>query len=212
MGKIKIKRKSTTLDMTAMCDVAFLLLTFFMLTTKFRPPEPLTVDIPSSIVSVPIPTKDMAVIAIGKDGRVFLDVDQQQVRVQALELMGEKYNLKFNNNQKALFANIGPFGAPMGNLTQLLDAKSEDRDALAAKMPGIGLDTTDNLSKCELSDWILTLRRIKQSNGGALKIAIKGDMKTQYPAVKTVMDILQKQKVNQFSLITNLEANPLAKK
>jgi biopolymer transport protein ExbD len=212
MGKIKIKRKSTTLDMTAMCDVAFLLLTFFMLTTKFRPPEPLTVDIPSSIVSTPIPTKDMAVISVGKDGRVFLDVDQQQVRVQALNLMGEKYNIKFSAAQQALFANIGPFGAPMGNLTQLLDAPSEERDALASKMPGIGLDTTEGFSKCELMDWVLTLRRIKQSNGGSLKVAIKGDMKTQYPAVKTVMDILQKQNVNQFSLITNLEANPLAKK
>jgi biopolymer transport protein ExbD len=212
MGKIKIKRKSTALDMTAMCDVAFLLLTFFMLTTQFRPPEPLTVDFPSSIVSIPIPNKDLAVITIGKDGRVFLDVDQQQVRVQALNLMAEKYNIKFSKEEQVVFSNLGPFGAPMGNFQQLLSATPETRDALASKMPGIGIDTSENYTKCELMDWVLTLRRVKQSNGGSLKVAIKGDMKTQYPAVKTVMDILQKQNVNQFSLITNLEANPLTKK
>ncbi|MEY4291989.1 MAG: hypothetical protein RIQ61_366, partial [Bacteroidota bacterium] len=33
MPKVKIPRKSTVVDMTAMCDVAFLLLTFFMLAT-----------------------------------------------------------------------------------------------------------------------------------------------------------------------------------
>ena len=35
MPKVKIPRKSTAVDMTAMCDVAFLLLTFFMLTSNF---------------------------------------------------------------------------------------------------------------------------------------------------------------------------------
>jgi biopolymer transport protein ExbD len=34
MPKIKVKRKGTWIDMTAMTDVAFLLLTFFMLTAK----------------------------------------------------------------------------------------------------------------------------------------------------------------------------------
>ena len=40
MPKVKVPRKSTNIDMTAMCDVSFLLLTFFMLTTKFKADEP----------------------------------------------------------------------------------------------------------------------------------------------------------------------------
>jgi biopolymer transport protein ExbD len=119
MPKVKIPRKSTTIDMTAMCDVAFLLLTFFMLTTKFRPPEPMTVDTPSSIVSMPKPDKNMIVLTM-KDNRVFLDVDQQQVRVQALEMMGEKYGVKFTKQEEVVFSNLGTFGAPMANMKQLL--------------------------------------------------------------------------------------------
>ncbi len=213
MGKIKIKRKSTTLDMTAMCDVAFLLLTFFMLTTKFRPPEPLQVDIPSSIVSQAVPSKDLAVIEIGKDNRVFLDIDEQslngeKVRVKALELMGEKYKVQFTPEEKVLFNGIGPFGAPMSAMKELLSKPTAERDAFASKLPGVQTDTTDDWARCELFDWIITLRRINPS----LKVAIKGDVDSKYPMVKNVIDILQKQNVNQFSIVTNLEANPLAKK
>ncbi len=210
MGKIKIKRKSTHLDMTAMCDVAFLLLTFFMLTTKFRPPEPLTVDTPSSVVSTPVPDKDLITITLGKEGQIFLDVDQQQVRVKSLELMGEKYGITFTNEEKALFSNIGMFGAPMGAMKQFLDMDAtSERDAFAAKLPGISTDTSANWSKCELMDWILTFRRVKTSFGSEkTKVAIKGDVDAQYPAVQKVIAILQKQNVNQFSFVTDLEANP----
>ena len=41
MSRIKIPRKSTAIDMTAMCDVAFLLLTFFILTAKLKQQDPL---------------------------------------------------------------------------------------------------------------------------------------------------------------------------
>ena len=34
MPRVKVARKSTAIDMTAMCDVAFLLLTFFILSAK----------------------------------------------------------------------------------------------------------------------------------------------------------------------------------
>ena len=40
MPKHKPKRSAPSIDMTAMCDVAFLLLTFFMLTAKAKPQEP----------------------------------------------------------------------------------------------------------------------------------------------------------------------------
>ena len=59
MPKVKLPRKSTNIDMTAMCDVAFLLLTFFMLATKFKPDEPVVVKTPSSISEIPLPDADI---------------------------------------------------------------------------------------------------------------------------------------------------------
>ncbi|MBL0078360.1 MAG: biopolymer transporter ExbD [Bacteroidetes bacterium] len=49
MGKVKPHRSSTTIDMTPMVDLAFLLVTFFMLTAKFRPEEPVQVTTPKVI-------------------------------------------------------------------------------------------------------------------------------------------------------------------
>ena len=64
MPKVKMPRKSTNVDMTAMCDVAFLLLTFFMLATKFKPEEPVTVVTPNSISEIPLPDKDIATVQL----------------------------------------------------------------------------------------------------------------------------------------------------
>ncbi|MCY7293500.1 MAG: biopolymer transporter ExbD, partial [Ferruginibacter sp.] len=71
MPKVKIPRKSTVVDMTAMCDVAFLLLSFFILATKQKPPEVLAVDIPGSVSSKVAPDKAILITLI-KDGRTFL--------------------------------------------------------------------------------------------------------------------------------------------
>jgi biopolymer transport protein ExbD len=71
MPKVKAKRQSVSLDMTAMCDVAFLLLTFFMLTAKFRPEEAVTIVPPSSISEKPLNAKDgMLTISVSNEGGV----------------------------------------------------------------------------------------------------------------------------------------------
>jgi len=72
MARPKIPRKSTTVDMTAMCDVAFLLLSFFILTAQFKPSEAVTVVTPSSVASKIAPQKNIVMISLTKDGKVFL--------------------------------------------------------------------------------------------------------------------------------------------
>ncbi len=74
MPKVKIPRKSTLIDMTAMCDVAFLLLTFFMLTTQFKSDESVIVDTPSSISEIKLPDTDILNITVTADGKLFFPI------------------------------------------------------------------------------------------------------------------------------------------
>ena len=68
MGKVKIKRKSTLIDMTAMSDVTVLLLTFFMLTSTFLAKEPTVVMTPSSVSEEKVPMNNLVTILVsGKD-------------------------------------------------------------------------------------------------------------------------------------------------
>ena len=75
MGKIKPARKSTRIDMTAMVDLAFLLLTFFMLATNFKGEDAAEVTTPTSISDTLIPDADVMLITVDDSGRVFFGID-----------------------------------------------------------------------------------------------------------------------------------------
>lgn len=198
MAKIKMKKKSTGTDMTAMCDVAFLLLTFFILTATAKVPEVLPVDTPASTVQTKLPETDLATLTVGK-GKVFFDLKGREVRKKTLELMSQKYKVNFSDTDKDKFALMESFGVPLQSLKQILDMKSADRSK--ANQPGIPKDSLDN----QLSDWVQNARIANiELNDKELQIAIKGDAKEEYPAIRKVMDILQAQKVNSFSLVTGL--------
>jgi biopolymer transport protein ExbD len=191
-------KKSTSIDMTAMCDVAFLLLTFFILTATAKAPEVLPVDTPQSTVQTKLPTDNLATITIGK-GKVFFDLKGREVRKKTLELMGQKYELEFSDDDTNKFALMESFGVPLQNLKQILDMKASDR--AKAGQPGIPKDSLDN----QLKEWLLNARRANiDINDKELEIAIKGDAKEEYATIKQVMDILQDQKINNFSLVTGL--------
>lgn len=195
---IKMKKKSTSTDMTAMCDVAFLLLTFFILTATAKVPEVLPVDTPASTVQTKLPEKDLATLTIG-GGKVFFDVKGKEVRKRTLELMSDKYGVKFSDDDQNKFAVMESFGVPIQALKQVLDAKPSERKNI--QQPGIPKDSLDN----QLADWIQNARLANiELQDKELEIAIKGDAKEEYPVIRKVMDILQDQKVNSFSLVTGL--------
>ena len=195
MPKVKIPRKSTSVDMTAMTDVAFLLLTFFMLATKFKPDEPVIVDTPSSVSEILLPEAGVILLTIDKDGRVFFGVDGQQVKEQLIQKMGERYNVTFTPNQIKEFSLMSTFGTPVAQLPALLDMKSEAR--LKAVQVGIPTDSLNN----ELADWIWQTRLLNKD----VRVAVKGDGQLAYPKVKQVIATLQQKKVNRFNFITNME-------
>ncbi len=87
MPKIKKKRVGVKIDMTPMVDVAFLLLTFFMLTTQFKAPEEVEIELPSSHSAFKLPESDIMIINVTKEGKIVLGLDSQILRAK---LFGEE--------------------------------------------------------------------------------------------------------------------------
>jgi len=200
MPRVKVGRKSTAIDMTAMCDVAFLLLTFFILSAKPKTQDPLPAEVPASIATFAIPETDFSTLTVAQ-GKVFFNVQGADVRVATLEQMGEKYNVTFTPEEKQTFAGIESFGVPMNILKQYLNLSSDDKSRF--QQTGIPVDSTNT---SELSEWVNNARKANVSlHGVDLQIAIKGDSKEQYPTIKKVISTLQKQQINKFNLITSLK-------
>lgn len=200
MPRVKIARKSTAIDMTAMCDVAFLLLTFFILSAKPKVPDPVKTDIPPSTSIAPIPDVDFSTILISH-GKVFFSASAD-IKEKALEAMEEKYKVGLTPDEVKTFTKTEFIGVPMQNLRQFLELPEKQRDAYNA--PGIPVDTTDNN---ELYWWIHSARVASQvEHNKELGVGIKGDANEQYPAVQAVISSLQKQHVNRFNLITSLKS------
>lgn len=178
-----------------MVDLAFLLVTFFMLTTQFRAEEPVIVDIPISVSELKVPVTNIMVITLTDDERVFFDLSGQQYRKELLEGMANKYNLQFTEEEKEAFSVISSFGMPIGALKQFLQMSPEKRKEI--EQPGIPVDSTNN----QLKNWILMSRLANPK----ARIAIKGDQDAAYPVVEKVIATIQGTDVNRFNLITNLE-------
>ncbi len=198
-----MSKKVTAIDMTAMCDVAFLLLTFFILTATAKQPEPLPVETPNSTVQVKLPDTDLAIITIGDSGKVFFGVKAPDVRIKTLEAIAEKYRLSFTEEEKKRFSLMEEFGVPANQLKVLINLTSSERNQKGLQK-GIPHDSLDN----QLADWVRAARNANaEVNQKQLNFAIKGDAKEQYPQIKEVMDILQKQEVNKFNLVTGLRSD-----
>jgi len=195
---VKTSKKAASIDMTAMCDVAFLLLTFFILTATAKVPEALPVDMPASTVQSKLPESNLATLTIGK-GKVFFDLKGKEVRVQTLEKMAEKYGVEFTDEDKKEFSLMEGFGVDIASLKSIIEMKSAERTK--ANQPGVPKDSLNN----QLADWLRIARQANiDINDKELEIAIKGDAKEEYPSIRKVMDILQDQGVNSFSLVTGL--------
>jgi biopolymer transport protein ExbD len=200
MGRAKLPRKSTNIDMTAMCDVAFLLLSFFILATKFKPPEALSVVTPSSVSTKTAPEKDVVLVTIDKDGKVYLSVSDANVaeKKDMIESINKSKNIGLSDAEKANFVNIpnAYIGAPFAQLKSYLD--KNPADLAHVNKPGIpAVDSTNN----EMVDWFKAAQDAFQ--GKKMNILVKGDDASKYPALQGVIIALKKNDLMKFQVVTS---------
>jgi biopolymer transport protein ExbD len=202
MPKIKLPTKSPHIDMTPMVDLFSVVLTFLMLTTTMRQPEPAQVDTPASISEKPTPDFNTMKLLLSKDDKVFINFDNGPdtllaFRPKILVEMGKRYNIDFTEAEQKEFKKFpSSIGVPIAQMKQFLGTR--DNKIRTAMQVGIPMDSTDN----QLSDWILCARKVNP----AIQAEINGDAKTGFEVVKKVLDIMADRNVFKFNLITTMEA------
>ena len=199
MARGKIKRGSTNVDMTAMCDVAFLLLAFFILTTKFKPDEAIEVTPPSSVSAKAASDKDAFKVTIDKEGKVYLDMSEE-MRGDVLDELAKQRNLNFSADDKKYFQQATFVGVPLSQLNQFDRLTAEQ--IKATKLSGVPSDSTNN----ELQAWISAA--VQANLGKKVDFYIKGDNEAKYPAFKQVIEAFKKNDIYKYNLITNAEDVP----
>ena len=204
MPKVKIPRKSTAVDMTAMCDVAFLLLSFFILATKQKPPEVLSVKVPGSVSSKVAPEKAI-IVTLTKDGRTFLMLGDDTKKADILANVNLTKGLGLSPAELQKWTKQQFVGQPLG---QVKGSLSQSVDMDPAKMPGIPTDSTNN----EMVDWIRSVSNVYA--GGDMKelqemLLVKGDNDALYPRFKNIKEAFKKNEIYKFRIVTNGEAPPV---
>lgn len=203
MARPKISRKSTVVDMTAMCDVAFLLLSFFILTTKFKPAEAIAVTTPNSVSSKVAPEKDVTLVTITKDGKVFISLDNESVKEELANQMNTNSGAALSAAEVKAFRKASFYGSPVTQLKSFLAIPADQLKGDA--LPGIpAKDTANN----EVVDWMRNIVAAHAATNEKLNLIVKGDNLAKYPQFKNVITAFKKADLFKFSMITNPEGIP----
>ncbi|HNY54974.1 MAG: biopolymer transporter ExbD [Sphingobacteriales bacterium] len=207
MPRFKVKRASTWVDMTAMCDVSFLLLTFFILTAKFRPAEIVQITTPTSRAENAV-AEDMVTFSVDKDGKAYMSVGKPERKTQIIDKLVELNQSKFGNiddNTKKLFTRLELVGVPIQLLPQVVKRSTAELTEMriSGQLAGIPMDSTNN----QLGAWVQAVRYVyaetdKLSNP---PVAIKGDRESNIKGIKRLIDIFKENDVYKYKLVTSLE-------
>jgi biopolymer transport protein ExbD len=204
MPSVKIPRKSTDTDMTPFVDIAFLILSFFIMATKFKPPEPVEIKTPGSVISQKLPETNAVMITVDSANRVFFSVlsDKDKTKYDAvIQGINESQKLGLTPGEMANFRQTFAVGVPFGNLKELLATPTKEQGKI--NQPGIPvLDTLNN----QIYWWILESK--KAFAGEELKFLIKGDGASKYPTFEAIVNALKKNEEFKYNLVTALDDIP----
>lgn len=228
MAKVSKPKSAPGIDMTPMVDLAFLLVTFFMLSANFRSDEVVAVDVPASIAETIIPNDMLVRVTVDHNGRVFYGLTAKgDVKKNTLMRVAEKYKVQFTKEQIEEFDKLSDFGCAINQLPQYLDMPAHERAIFveSGKTMGIPTDSTNN----QLEEWIKAGRSEMLAYGEAAFIAakeksadvnakdfkpkfvLKVDGNAEYIHAKKVVETFRDLKENNLSFITSLKADPRKK-
>jgi biopolymer transport protein ExbD len=189
------KNSSPELDMNPMVDMAFLLVSFFMLTTTFKTVEPVSVQKPSSTSEIKIPERNLMKITINKNGKVFFGIDNKFVRRSLLNKMSMLKGVDFKESERDVFSLLSGIGVPFQELPVYLELTTEEQKQYVST--GIPCNSKSN----ELKDWILSSRLVNP----AQRVAVIADEDTPYEYIRCVINTLKELKIYRFNIVTDLE-------
>lgn len=192
--------------MTPFVDVAFLILTFFILATKFKPPERLTVKTPKSVSADKLKEQDGLIVSFDSAGKVFVNVtvlkaeNKDVLYSEIISSVNAAKKLGLTETEKQAFKNGPIIGVPFSQLKAYLGGQ---------KVPetGIPVDSTNN----ELAQWVASANDAFRSHP-EMKLQpnylIKGDNNAVFPSFKGVIDAFRINEVFKFQLVTDPRSVP----
>jgi biopolymer transport protein ExbD len=206
MPSVKIPKKSTVTDMTPFVDVAFLILSFFMLATKFKPPAPVTINTPHSVSADKLKEENAVLIEFDSVGRVYFTMnvkkaEDDNLKLELIKEVNKNRNLGLTDAEIQNFIRYTTIGSPFSQVKTLLDLSKDQRTKV--KQPGIPVDSTNN----ELTTWIAASKLAFQ--GQQVFYMIKGDNNATYPTFKGVIDALKANDELKYKLITDPRSAPV---
>ncbi len=204
MSRAKIVKKSTDTDMTPFVDIAFLILSFFIMATKFKPAEAVPIETPNSVSSQKLPENDAVMISIDKDNKVYFSImtaNDKQAAIDIIKGAAQARNIPVTDAQAQKYFPGDMVGMPFNKLGAFLDLSTEDKKKFVQE----GIPVKDSANN-ELYYWIAATRSVFA--GKPLKYLIKGDSKGKYPTFKRVIEALKNNDEQKYNLVTMPEGAP----
>src|SRR5258706_12114175 len=199
MPHIKMAKKSTDTDMTPFVDIAFLILSFFIMATQFKPPEPVPVETPNSVSSDLLKEGNSMLITIDPESKVYININAKkgengsQKLLDVINGINQSRNLGLSAAEIQSFTKSPIIGVPFSSLKTLLDLSPSDQEKI--KQPGIPvLDTLNN----ELVWWVSETK--KAFAGEKLLYLVKGDNRSKYPTLEAIINALRTNEDVKYNL------------
>jgi len=204
MAKAKIQKKSTDTDMTPFVDVAFLILSFFIMATKFKPSEPVPIKTPNSVSSQVMPDNNAVMMSIDKDNKVYFSIMSKSDIQKGKDIIKEaakRAGVPLTDADLSQYQDGEMIGMPFNKIKGYLALPPAQR----AKFAQEGIPVKDSATS-ELVNWIGAAKYV--FSGESLKYLVKGDNDSKYPTFGAIIDAMKRNDEQKYNLVTMPQEAP----